>query len=545
MRSYIRFGVMLALSFSAGIRVIADGELDGVIGAQYGATIALDALDDGRCGENSIAEACDRGDLVELNALSWPDVAEGFQWYFEFTVDSSQSLSDAGEALEVFGSTCSERVTYFIGLDADCDGAPFLDMLDMPAPWSRNFSWQVDYFIVVHPAGPFDMAAELWAYTDEGIPPVFLVEVPVVTTVRGYRRTVELVLPIDSNVPNAIRKNKPIRVMVLAAEEVEGHDGGVYDWIGGAEPGECWESAEFSSDLYYCTAPTAKVSGAPTDPGINTLQSLSLPARDEAAMISSGLDCEAGGSQITVDGYEDDDLYTHLVEALFAAPYQGGSLEDSDAIGEPSAARFVDEEGLTDLEALGIQADIQQVLVSTDPDYLHIIVQGPTALGWTGVDVANLYIAIDVPVRESGTDSGSDCDAQANAPAGRAVNFQGWDPDWVVEITDPAQAFLWESDQDKGWDEVGHAINMETELIDAPLGFYYAADSEGYEVAIPWVKLGYTEPEFDPQTIRLAVYTTGDEQIGGRSDWDVYDQAPGVGQGGTGLGAPETLADGP
>lgn len=547
MKTIKQLGTGIILSLALAMSAAADGSLDGSIGPQYGATMALDDLFDGRCGNDGIDPACDRGDLVELNAVSFPADGEGFTWYLSFTVDSSQSLADAGEeAPTVFGSPCLQQATYFIGIDEACDGAPYLDMLNAPGPWARNFQWEVDYYIVVYPTGPFSLAAEMWAYEEEDVPPEMIAELPVATVVRGYRRQVEISLPDSVAVPNSLRKNLPMALMVVSTEAVTGPDGGVYDWIGGGEPMDCLESAEFSAARYFCTLPSAKATGSPADFGENDLQSLSLPIRDEAEWISSGRDCESGGSPIVVDGFVDDEGYTHLVESRFSAPYAGGSEENSDAIGEPSASRLTDSSGeLTDLEGLGLQADVQQVYVSTDPDYLSVVVQGPNALGWSGLDVANLYIAIDVPIRESGTGSGSDCDPYPNAPAGRAVNFKGWDPDWVVEITDPVNALLWESDEDGGWNLVASAINMEAELSGAPLGLYYAADSEGYEVAIPWARLGYQESEFDPQTVRLSVYTTGDENVDGRSDWDVFDQAPGAGQGGTGAGAPEALADNP
>jgi len=111
--------------------------LDGLIGEQYGATIALDSDSDGLCGFNTVDEACARGDLIELNALSWSGSDFGNQWYFSFTVDSSQPLDDQGEQ-SFFGSPCIQKVNYLLGSFAGCDGAAYLEM-SAEGPWSRGF----------------------------------------------------------------------------------------------------------------------------------------------------------------------------------------------------------------------------------------------------------------------------------------------------------------------------------------------------------------------------------------------------------------------
>jgi hypothetical protein len=87
----------------------------------------------------------------------------------------------------------------------------------------------------------------------------------------------------------------------------------------------------------------------------------------------------------------------------------------------------------------------------------------------------------------------------------------------------------------------------------SPANLYYGRTTNSYEVAIPWAALGYDawgaggtcagacRPAVT-DVIRVAAYTTADENIGG-SDWDIYDQSPGIGQGCNGLGCHEQLGD--
>ncbi len=516
----------------------ADGFLDGSIGDAYGATRALDARDDGECGINTVDRACGRGDLIDLNALAWPGGSSGYQWFFGFTIDSPQTLLAAG-------GDCEQGVNYFIGIDVGCDGAPALDMANPSLAWQRNFSWEVDYFIALYATGDHELSAELWRNTGLGV--VSLGDVPVATWALGFRRQVELALPDSGGIPLELRNNTPVRLMIVSTEDIEGTDAGVYDWIGGAPVGDCLETGEFSADDMICTGPYGKAMARPIEPGINSLQTLSLPRRDDVELVSSGLTCLQGGGVVFVDGLEDPGRYLHLTEADFAGPYAGGSEEDSDGIEEASSFIFYnDEEEAVDLGDFDGDADIRQVRLSSDPDYLYILVEGPSALGWAGgPDLANLFIAIDIPVRETGADVDRGCDFEANAPAGRAVNFRGWDPDWVVEVLDSESAALWNYNFFTGWSEFRTAENDETDLGEVPPGFYYGAVPGSYEIALAWSLLGYEEEDFEPQRIRVSVYTTADENIGGRSDWDVYDQAPGVGQGSTGRGAMEELGDSP
>jgi hypothetical protein len=79
----------------------------------------------------------------------------------------------------------------------------------------------------------------------------------------------------------------------------------------------------------------------------------------------------------------------------------------------------------------------------------------------------------------------------------------------------------------------------------AASGLYYGREYQQYEFAIPWSRLG-GRPALD-ERVRIGVYTTGDENVGGlnRSNWDVYDQAPGIGQGCNGLASHERIGDDP
>lgn len=546
-----KFGIKwlgMFMAFSAiNSSIWADGVLDGLIGEPYGATMAVDDDGDALCGINGVDAACARGDLIDFNALSWPDGANGNQWFFTLTVDSSQPLDDLGIG-SFFDISCNQRVNYFIGIDAGCDGASFLGMWQSGQPWQRNFQWEVDYFVALYATGAGTMAGELWRNNGGGNARTFIVQVPVVTTVIGFRRQIEIMLPDDPLVPAELRSNEPVRLMALATEDFDGTDAGVYDWIGGAASGDCQSFVGFTSEEMLCTAPNSKTEGRPTDPGDNTLQSLSFPRRDFSFQITSELDCSSAEElPVIIDGSVDDDRYYHLVEANYAGPYAGGSFSDSDFIGESSASIYYDSAGigLSTLDSGG-DADIQQVRVATDPNYLYVLVEGPTALGWLNeADRANVYVAIDSPMLESNTDSGSLCDSEPNAPAGRMVNFKGWDPDVVVELIWMDEAVLWSSDTEGGWQPIGASANLAVIPSASSPDFHYAGEFGTYEFAIPWSRLGYDESVFDPQNIKLSVYTTADENTDGRSDWDVFDQAPGVGQGCTGLGCHERIGDDP
>jgi len=541
-------GMLVAyLSFSGTIR--ADGVLDGIISEQYGATIAIDDDRDALCGFNGVDAACARGDLIDLNALSWPDGANGNQWYFTLTIDSSQPLDDLGSPTpDFFDNPCGQRVNYFIGIDAGCDGASFLGMWQSGQSWQRNFQWEVDYFIALYATGPDSMVAELWQNNGSGNARSLIIQVPVVTTVIGFRRQIEIMLPDLPVVPASLRNNEPISIMALSSEDFDGTDAGIYDWIGGAAAGDCQSFAGFTAEEMLCTAPNSKTVGRPTDPGENNLQSLSLPRREFMFQITSELDCAGAADQpIIVDGNVDAGRYYHLAEANFAAPYAGGSFSDSDFVGESSASTYYNSSGLgLSTFTSGGDADIQQIRVASDPNYLYVIVEGPTALGWDNeADRANLYVAIDVPTLQSNTDTGNQCDTEPNAPAGRMINFKGWDPDAVIELIWQGSSVLWTSDGSGGWQQIASAGNEASLPSAVTPEFYYGGEFGAYEFAIPWSQLGYTESVFDSQNVKLSVYTTADENTDGRSDWDVFDQAPGVGQGCTGLGCHERIGDDP
>jgi len=324
-------------------------------------------------------------------------------------------------------------------------------------PWSRGFDWEVDYFVAIYATGPDTMAGQLWRNDGDEVSRSVIDDVLVVTTTIGFRRQIEIVLPDDEGVPEELRNNSQISVMVLSVEDFEGEEAGVYDWIGGAGDGECSDYPEFTAEEMICTGPNSKEVGRPTDAGVNSLQSLSLARKDTVLEITSELDCEDVLEEpMFIDGEIDAGRYTHLVEALYAAPYAGGSAENSDFIGESSASTYFNSGGSgLSTYSTGGDADIRQVRIATDPNYLSIIVEGPTALGWLNeADRANVYIAIDVPVKQSNTDIGEACDDEANAPSGRMVNFKGWDPDYVVELIWQGSAVLWESDGVGGWTEV-------------------------------------------------------------------------------------------
>jgi hypothetical protein len=535
-----------ALVFAGAAVAWGDGLMDGVIDRPYGATRARDEDSDGAC-----VETAQRGDVIDLHAFCAPaggtNEAQG-EWSFAFVVDSSFPLNATSG--DFFGQRGGRQVTYLLGIDVGCDDQPRFDM-NAGTPWRRFFGWGCDYFVGMFATGPDSLYGILYNANKQA-----LAGFDVKTRVLGYRRHIEFKLPAaDANIPPALKENAPLCLLLVSTYNTDGgvYDGGrVIDAVGqDARDGACNGSyVSFQARDFVRTMASAKTNGTPLAAGPNTRQSTSWPRRDQSEPLRSKHACGDGPSGIRIDGVIDAE-YTHLTEAGFAGPYRGGSTNTSDYVGESAAFRaHYASNGDKVLFLTGSGgADLRQVYAHADTNYLYLIVNGPDALGWMNEpDYASLFVAIDSPRVQSGTGLAGGIENETrNAPAGRAVNFKGWDPDFAVELFFRDYALLWSAAG--GWSGaewfgfVGDGKLVDTKLVAA--GLYYGRVFQQYEFAIPWSKLGGRPAVTD--RIRIGAYTTGDENIGQlrRSNWDVYDQAPGIGQGCNGFGAHERIGDDP
>ena len=199
-----------------------------------------------------------------------------------------------------------------------------------------------------------------------------------------------------------------------------------------------------------------------------------------------------------------------------------------------------------------------------------------------GSDQANLFVPLDLPdVTSSSAEStttGAPGSAEfSNAPSSRYVNFKGWDVDYVVELiwhgnvgNTSGAAQLWDYTGSRTWGnlrqftvESSYDTGATYTNTNPPTAsnLHTGRVTNSYEFAIPWAALGYNawsagsgsnpptcaSPPCMPaagSTLKVGAYTTGDSNlIGGTDTWDAYDQAPGIGQGCSGLGCHERVAD--
>ena len=552
-----------AFAFVLG-NVFADGTVDGVTSIQYGSTRAIDGGND-TANDGDCANTADRGDIMDFDAYSAPNTAalDDDQWHFAWTVDSSFDLNAITG--DFFGNPATERVAWLIGIELFCDGAPTLDMSTAGA-WQRNFSWNVDYFIALFPnADGTTLNGQLWQ--NDGSNNRSLVPgVPSFTaqsTVVGIRRFIEVALPNDTDVPAALRDNSSICLRILSAGDDDAEN--VYDSLpqlcgnDGANTTCPGAFIDYTGACMINTAPNCNPTTEPTAPGAtNTRQCLSNPDIQEIVTIENNLTCP-GPFGIPINTVAEAE-YTVLSEDRFSGPYTGGSPDNSDFIGESSARQWFDGTTVRNIEGeYGVHGDIAKLQVHGDDRYMYVILQGPTAMGdgASGTDRMNAYIPIDVDWVTSSHTEGSllDVDGDQTAPNFRRVNFRGWHPDFVIEIEWREGANLYAATGDGVWGTVNnfnYAPGTNTAI--APVAMYYDSDpaNGNYELAIPWTFLGRTanNPPANTEEVKFGAYTTGDTNLEvdgqpGLDDWDVADQAPGIGQGCNGLGCDERIGDDP
>ncbi len=552
----------LGLLLLASICVVpvssGDGSIDGRIGESYGSTRAIDSGND-VTGDGECPGSAGRGNMMDFFAMSIPGGSgTNDPWYFSWTVDSSHPLIDTTG--NFFGDPATNRVNYLIGIEVNCDGAPRLEMWQDGQPWEREFAWNVDYFIAMFATGTNTMEAQLWRNDGGNNRSLIAGGITVTSQVAGFRRRIEFALPTIPAVPLELRNNSTLCLYLISVRDIEG-SGTVLDGIGLMNhnvncPGTAFDLSSLGS-VFVNTAASCKTGGRPTDPGTNTRQCLSNPDRSSTTTLN-GQSC-SGPFGIAIDG-QIDSKYVLLTESAFAAPYAGGAANGSDFVGESSARTYTYITGVSTSTVTlpgGQHGDIANIHAYGDTNYLYLIVTGPTALGWElEPDLFNLYIAIDMPGRNSGNDTGAANDlapGAATAPASRLVNFKGWDPDYVVELVwrgltpgSDTPGNLYESSGSGTWFNAGtflyqNVANTSTGAV----ALYYSRTFPQYEFAIPWNKLGRVSPPNTASVVRIGAYTTADENMAGanHSRWDIADQAPGIGQGCGGEGCHERVGD--
>jgi hypothetical protein len=574
--------LLCLLGLAAGALPLSPAAADGTlgdtpnpIGAPYGSTRAIDADNDATC-----ADTQDRGDLLDFHAFSATGAQNGSRWFFAFVVDSDVALN-SGNAID--------QPNYFVILDDPSsagannnDNIPFWSNASpYSAGWTRNMRTPGTHFVACYANGADTLVCDLY---DNHKQEVANVDAWTVTTMTlGGRRYVELALPDDADVPAYLRNNSAINTLVISTYNSNSH-GNPIDAVGASVALNCHNNAKtggdgrtFTAAEMIATAANCKAGGRPTDVGTNDRQCLSLPARTTTTVLNDITECTAANAGVIVNGTATNDRYTLLTEAGFAGPYQGGDTTQSDFQGESASyQRCWGSNQPTECDQ-SVRADLVNVYARGDAYFLYLVAAGELdSIASNDDDKANLFIALDLPDVNSGSAEAATVGAPnsaefPNAPGGRSVNFHGWDVDRVVEIiwfggisgsTDAAK--LWRYTGGRAWastdmttvagfDTATHTNASPPSNVTANL--YYGRATDTFEVAIPWAALGYTAwtagSGSNPPTcsvglcrpalsgvIRAGAYTSYND-----ASYDVYDQAPGIGQGSNGLGSHERIGD--
>ncbi|MCA9311204.1 MAG: hypothetical protein KDA21_08360 [Phycisphaerales bacterium] len=229
--------------------------------------------------------------------------------------------------------------------------------------------------------------------------------------------------------------------------------------------------------------------------------------------------------------------WTHMLEGVHGAPFSGGSLTNSDFVGESSSFNWWDSGAMANRMFNDNRADIIDVWVRSDADALHLGLAGPNVVfnnwfagGGAGQDndQGDIFLAIDAA---GGAPAGSLVSAAGHSSFGgvKAVDFDGWTPTHIVGIRYA----------DNGGGGGGYAnlfsvassseVDGDPQFVDDG-GFAWAWTVSGngdgvFEITIPWTLLGHaSEPAGLP--LRFNAYTTQNFPAS-----DAYDSGPAYGNG--------------
>ncbi len=563
----------------------ADGAVDGVIGPEYGSTRSIDVWGNGRADGDSFAcmDDANRGNLLDLNAYN--DEVDN-KWYFSWVVDSSAGLQNPEGAF--FGNSATYEANYILGIDVGCNGGADIDM-NAGTPWKRFFRWTVDYFVATYPNDDTTMVAQLYNASSKS---QVGSNMTVSSTIVDFRRHLEMKL--DTNdLPAELAANSQICVMMVSTYNTDddighgGNGGRIIDAIGSVdytaggqslEPHGCDHSYRNYSAAtggdgngrpygsFVGTGQFCLDSGRPTDnPANPTRHCTSLPARSTVNELVDGV-CQEEFEGVVVDGPIDTDKYTFLSEFRYAGPYGngvsttapffyglGGDPARSDYTPESAASLYYTGADFASRVANtipdGRSADITYVNTRTDKCFLYLQAEGVDAIR-PQADYADLFFILDRPGINSTRVEGGFSDTAADAPASKRVNFKGWNPDFAVRIQWFDGAGQGNADlYDGAWGLIGSKApavkdTSDYDYTDCPNlnfanDFHWMSDGDGkFEVAVPWTLIGGL-PNTTEQ-IKIGVYATYNDE-----DYDVYDQAPGLGQGCHGAGCHEMIGDEP
>jgi hypothetical protein len=471
-------------------------------------------------------------------------------------------------------------------IDTGTLGSPTLD-LTTAGNWQRDIKIPADFFVGCYASGTQQVTCGLFNNARTQIGSDWN---ETVVLVEGVRQQMEVHIPsAQSGSISGLTDNTQVRV--AATTFYNTNSGRLMDinafWNPGitsgsadsyTASGSCWGStADFTGNA-ATTMITSQLncnsSSAPTSGATNNRQCISFPARTTTTTISSVNACSGVISGVTLNGNTSSETYTLLDESRYAGPYMGGSNTNSDFSGESGARQYWNGSLTETNPTHSGGADVEDISVRMDAYFLHVHVRGDNLHifggGSGGADRANLFIPIDVPILTSNTavTTSTGSGETANAPSSRRVNFKGWDVDCVIELIWHDQAQLICSNTSGVWQTpttitLAQGVDLNTLFTaDVPptaTSARFGRAVDNYEFSIPWAALGYTAWTNDGiansrstcsgtcappggSNVRVGAYTTADSNTSG-DDWDIFDQAPGIGQGCSGMGCHERVGD--
>jgi hypothetical protein len=227
--------------------------------------------------------------------------------------------------------------------------------------------------------------------------------------------------------------------------------------------------------------------------------------------------------------------WTHMLEGVNGRPFLGGSLTNSDLIGETSSFNWWDNQNNVNRAFNDNRGDIIDTFLRSDGTNLHIGLKGPNvafnnwfAGGGPGQDndQGDIFFAIDV----AGGAAGGSLQAAAGHTSfggAKAVDFDGWTPTHFAGIQ--------YADNGGGGGGFANVFGVGSGQLAGEGqfagngGFEWGWSVDGsdgvFELTIPWSLLGYgAEPT--GIDLRFNAYTTQNFAAS-----DAYDSGPGFGNG--------------